>query len=55
VAEGASTAPVLQRAATAIGVDMPIVAAVCDLLAEKASADEVVERLLSRPLRAEGV
>ena len=55
VAEGATTAPVLQRAAHAIGVDMPIVGAVCDLLAEQASADEVVERLLSRPLRAEGV
>jgi glycerol-3-phosphate dehydrogenase (NAD(P)+) len=54
VAEGASTAPVLQRAAQAIGVDMPIVAAVCDLLAERVSAEEVVERLLSRPLRSEG-
>lgn len=55
VAEGASTAPVLKRAAEAIGVDMPIVAAVCDLLSEQASADEVMERLLSRPLRSEGV
>jgi glycerol-3-phosphate dehydrogenase (NAD(P)+) len=55
VAEGAFTAPVLKRAAEAIGVDMPIVAAVCALLAEEASVDEVVGRLLSRPLRAEGV
>ena len=54
VAEGASTAPVLQRAAQAIGVDMPIVASVCDLLAERVSAEEVVERLLARPLRSEG-
>jgi glycerol-3-phosphate dehydrogenase (NAD(P)+) len=55
VAEGAFTAPVLKRAAEALGVDMPIVAAVCALLAEEESVDEVVGRLLSRPLRAEGV
>jgi glycerol-3-phosphate dehydrogenase (NAD(P)+) len=55
VAEGAFTAPVLKRAAEALGVDMPIVAAVCALLAEEELVDEVVGRLLSRPLRAEGV
>jgi glycerol-3-phosphate dehydrogenase (NAD(P)+) len=55
VAEGAHTAPVLNRAAREAGVDMPIVAAVCALLAGDASVDEVVERLLARPLRAEGV
>jgi glycerol-3-phosphate dehydrogenase (NAD(P)+) len=55
VAEGAYTAPVLARAAREAGVDMPIVAAVCALLAGEASVDEVVERLLSRPLRSEGV
>jgi len=55
VAEGAFTAPVLNRAAAALGVDMPIAAAVCALLAEEASVDEVVGRILSRPLRAEGV
>jgi glycerol-3-phosphate dehydrogenase (NAD(P)+) len=55
VAEGAFTAPVLKRAAEALGVDMPIVAAVCALLAEEARVDEVVGRLLARPLRAEGV
>jgi glycerol-3-phosphate dehydrogenase (NAD(P)+) len=54
VAEGAYTAPVLKRAAEAAGVDMPIVSAVCALLAGEASVDEVVERLLSRPLRSEG-
>jgi glycerol-3-phosphate dehydrogenase (NAD(P)+) len=54
VAEGAFTAPVLHRAARKAGVDMPIVAAVCALLAGEASVNEVVERLLSRPLRAEG-
>lgn len=55
VAEGAFTAPVLLRTAEALGVDMPIVAAVCALLAERASVEEVVAALLSRPLRAEGV
>ncbi|HEX9953867.1 MAG TPA: NAD(P)H-dependent glycerol-3-phosphate dehydrogenase, partial [Allosphingosinicella sp.] len=55
VAEGAHTAPVLARAATAEGVDMPIVTAVCALLSGEASVNEVVERLLARPLRAEGV
>ena len=55
VAEGAYTAPVLKRAAQAMGVDMPIVAAVCALLAGEAVVDEVVERLLSRPLTTEGI
>ena len=54
VAEGAFTAPVLKRAADALGVDMPIVAAVCALLTDEVSVDEVVGRLLARPLRAEG-
>jgi glycerol-3-phosphate dehydrogenase (NAD(P)+) len=55
VAEGAHTAPVLNRAARDAGVDMPIVAAVCALLGGEASVEEVVERLLSRPLKSEGV
>jgi glycerol-3-phosphate dehydrogenase (NAD(P)+) len=55
VAEGAHTAPVLARAAKAAEVDMPIVAAVCALLAGEAGVDEVVQRLLSRPLRSEGI
>jgi glycerol-3-phosphate dehydrogenase (NAD(P)+) len=55
VAEGAFTAPVLARAASEAGVDMPIVGAVCALLSGEASVDIVVERLLARPLRAEGV
>ncbi|SOB80376.1 glycerol-3-phosphate dehydrogenase (NAD(P)+) [Sphingomonas guangdongensis] len=52
VAEGAHTAPVLREAAAAANVDMPVVAAVCDLLGGAAAA-AVVERLLARPLRAE--
>jgi len=55
VAEGAFTAPVLNRAAKAMGVDMPIVEGVCALLGGKASINQVVEELLSRPLRSEGV
>jgi glycerol-3-phosphate dehydrogenase (NAD(P)+) len=55
VAEGAFTAPVLARAAEQAGVDMPIVAAVCALLAGGASVEEIVGRLLARPLRVEGV
>jgi glycerol-3-phosphate dehydrogenase (NAD(P)+) len=54
VAEGAFTAPVLSRAARELGVDMPIVAAVCALLAGEASVDEIVGKLLARPLRSEG-
>jgi glycerol-3-phosphate dehydrogenase (NAD(P)+) len=55
VAEGAYTAPVLARAAAEIGVDMPIVASVCALLRGEMSVDEAMEKLLSRPLRPEGV
>ena len=55
VAEGAFTAPVLQRAAAEAGLDMPIVAAVNALLNGEASVDQVLERVLARPLRSEGV
>jgi glycerol-3-phosphate dehydrogenase (NAD(P)+) len=53
VAEGAHTAPVLLAAARALGVDMPITEAVVALLAGEATVDAVLERLLSRPRRAE--
>ncbi|MFC7536206.1 NAD(P)H-dependent glycerol-3-phosphate dehydrogenase [Sphingomonas sp. GCM10030256] len=53
VAEGAFTAPVLRRLAEQRGIDMPIVAAVDDLLAGRAQVDEVLESLLSRPPRPE--
>lgn len=52
VAEGAFTAPVLQAAAAAADVDMPVVDAVCALLAGKPVRD-VVGTLLARPLRGE--
>lgn len=53
VAEGAATAPVLAELARRDGVDMPIVDAVCRLLAGEAPARSVVSDVLSRPLRAE--
>ncbi len=55
VAEGAHTAPVLADLARQRGIAMPIVDAVCRLLAGEAPATSVVSDLLSRPLRAEGV
>lgn len=55
VAEGAATAPVLAEAAALQGVDMPISAAVADLLAGRASVPDVIQRLLSRPLKSEGL
>ena len=53
VAEGAATAPVLADLARRNGIDMPIVEAVCRLLAGEAPAGHVVADLLARPLRAE--
>lgn len=53
VAEGAHTAPVLARVAREAGVVMPIVDAVCALLDGRASAGQVTEALLSRPLTNE--
>lgn len=53
VAEGAYTAPVLLQSAQKLGVDMPIVAAVCALLDGSAMVSEVTAALLARPLKAE--
>jgi glycerol-3-phosphate dehydrogenase (NAD(P)+) len=53
VAEGAYTAPVLLQSAQTLGVDMPIVAAVCSLLDGSSSVGEAVQSLLARPLKAE--
>lgn len=53
VAEGAYTAPVLQQAARALGVEMPIVDAVCALLAGDMDVGGVMTALLSRPIRGE--
>ncbi|MEC3950932.1 NAD(P)H-dependent glycerol-3-phosphate dehydrogenase [Sphingobium sp. HWE2-09] len=53
VAEGAFTAPVLRDAAIAAGVEMPVVDAVCALLADAAPLGQVIDALLARPLRPE--
>jgi glycerol-3-phosphate dehydrogenase (NAD(P)+) len=55
VAEGAFTAPVLARLARQKGTDMPIVEAVDALVSGRANVDQVLDALLSRPPRAEGV
>lgn len=55
VAEGAFTAPVLAKLAREKGVDMPIVAAVDALISGRASVDQVLDALLTRPPRAECV
>ena len=55
VAEGAFTAPVLARLAKEKGIDMPIVDAVDALVAGRADVDQVLDALLSRPSRAEGI
>jgi glycerol-3-phosphate dehydrogenase (NAD(P)+) len=54
VAEGVATAPVLQAAARQVGVEMPVVDAVCALIEGQASVNDIIGALLSRPLRGEG-
>ena len=53
VAEGAFTAPVLRESAGKLGVEMPVVEAVCALLDGSAAIDDVMTALLSRPQKAE--
>jgi len=54
LAEGIYTASVLNDMAREHDVDMPIVAAVADIVEGQASVDDVIGRLLTRPFRAEG-
>ncbi|MET0444550.1 MAG: NAD(P)H-dependent glycerol-3-phosphate dehydrogenase [Pseudorhodoplanes sp.] len=53
LAEGVYTASVLNDLAQRYDVDMPIVAAIADVLEGRASVDEAIGRLLTRPFRAE--
>lgn len=53
VAEGAESAPAVIALARKHGVDMPICAAVDDLVAERVSVDDAITALLSRPFKAE--
>ena len=54
LAEGAFTAPVLIELAEARGVDMPVAKAVAAILGGRATVDQVIEGLLTRPFKAEG-
>ncbi|MBT4905247.1 MAG: NAD(P)-dependent glycerol-3-phosphate dehydrogenase [Rhodospirillaceae bacterium] len=54
VAEGATTAPAVLTRAAALGVEMPICAAVSAILHDGAGVDETITDILARPLRAEG-
>jgi len=54
LAEGAFTAPVLIELAQANDVDMPVAQAVAAVLGGRASVDQVIEGLLTRPFKAEG-
>jgi glycerol-3-phosphate dehydrogenase (NAD(P)+) len=53
VAEGAHTAPVLHRIAVERDIDMPLVAAVNQLLSGEIGIHELLETMLSRPPRDE--
>lgn len=55
VAEGVASAPAVVALAARHGVEMPICAAVDDLLAGRLDVDAAIGALLSRPFRAEGV
>jgi glycerol-3-phosphate dehydrogenase (NAD(P)+) len=53
LAEGVFTAPVLLEMAREKAIEMPIAAAVVDILTGQASVDEATEALMTRPFRAE--
>lgn len=53
VTEGVATAPALVARAAAAGVELPICAAVAELLAERVTVREAMALLLARPQRAE--
>ena len=53
VTEGVTTAPALVARAARLGVDLPICAAVAELVSGRLSVKEAVGRLLSRPQRDE--
>ncbi len=54
LAEGEFTAPVLIELAAAHDVDMPVSAAVADILRGAVTIDDAIESLLTRPFKAEG-
>jgi glycerol-3-phosphate dehydrogenase (NAD(P)+) len=54
VAEGVATAPVVVRRAEALGVEMPIAAAVLGVLEGRVAPADALAGLLARAARAEG-
>jgi len=55
LAEGVPTAAIALELARRHGVDSPIIAAVCDVLDRRITAQEAVGLLLDRPLKKEGL
>jgi glycerol-3-phosphate dehydrogenase (NAD(P)+) len=53
LAEGVATTPVAEALARSLGVDVPLVTAVHDVLSGKADISNVVAGLMSRPLKRE--
>ena len=53
VAEGYESAPAVRQLGEKMGVDMPICLAVASLLTGETTVDQVVDNLLSRPLKTE--
>jgi glycerol-3-phosphate dehydrogenase (NAD(P)+) len=53
LAEGVYTASVLNEIARAQNIDMPVAAAISDVLAGDVTINEAIERLMTRPFRAE--
>ncbi len=53
VAEGVHTAGVVIQIAEKLGIDLPISAAVHDIVSGAVSVDDTIEHLLTRPIRAE--
>jgi len=51
--EGAATAQAVQHRAHALGLDMPITAAITQLIAGELRVDQAMDMLLSRPLKEE--
>jgi glycerol-3-phosphate dehydrogenase (NAD(P)+) len=54
LAEGVYTASVLNEMALAHMIDMPVTAAIADVLAGDTTIDDAIARLMTRPFRAEG-
>lgn len=53
VAEGVYTARILAQLASRLGVDMPIVTAVCQMIYEERAVGDIMADLLARPFKSE--